>query len=132
MLNKSFPTAVILHQHAQNTHHDWLLVDPFCVGQKHSCKTFRVLWGPQIWADQGAICGQEIAHHRSHYLTYQGKIDGNRGTATPVDEGGFEVLMWSESRIVVDVKMYHFAGRAVLERYFGEEAGSLWRILLEK
>ena len=132
MVVEELQTAVILHQHPDQTHFDWLLVDPFKIGGSHACKTFRVLYGPGVWAEQGVICGEEIAYHRDHYLTYQGEVSGDRGFVTPVDEGKFEMLTWREEEIVAEVFMYDFVGRVTLERYVGEDAGSLWRISFNK
>ena len=59
-------------------------------------------------------------------------MSGDRGFVTPVDEGEFEVLAWAEDRVVVELKLFSFSGRAVFERYFGEGVGSLWRVSLKK
>ena len=63
---KTYSTAVVLHQHPEHTHYDWLLVDPLRLEDSHVCKTFRVIYSPQVWGDGGGfMCGRNSVSSRS-------------------------------------------------------------------
>lgn len=78
------PTVILYHQTASGSHYDWLWLDP--VSSKHLLGV-RVPCPPNQWVLRQSFLAQPLAPHRLAYLTYQGKVSGDRGSVVQVAKG---------------------------------------------
>lgn len=63
----------------------------------------------------GATRGaRPLSDHRLVYLDYEGEISMGRGTVTRLDRGVYEPLVWTGSRIDVNLRGDRFKGRVEL------------------
>jgi DNA polymerase Ligase (LigD) len=87
----------------------------------------------RTWAiDLPLVAGQDLparalADHRLIYLDYEGEISGNRGSIRRVDAGTYRPLVWSASRVRVELAGSQLAGEVELCES-GSETGAtvLW------
>jgi len=68
---------------------------------------------PKGEQSQGA---DALADHRLAYLEYEGPVSGDRGTVSRWDEGEYETLEESPTRVCVQLHGIHWRGKLTLER----------------
>ncbi|HEX7008513.1 MAG TPA: hypothetical protein VF184_00935 [Phycisphaeraceae bacterium] len=116
-MTRAQPTVLLLHTTSQGRHHDWFIGDPRQAGMADArLWTARVAHASRHWARLGRFALTPLPPHRRHYLRYQGPISGGRGSVQRVDAGWVIPLLWTESRIVLDVHLRMFCGRIELRR----------------
>jgi hypothetical protein len=113
---RELPTVLLKHTTAQGTHYDWLLAHPDDGLPDGRLWTARVDHPSSDWPGLLVWNLTPIEPHRREYLTNQGPISGGRGTVTRVDEGVFVPQLWTDSRIVIDLRFAHAANRVGLTR----------------
>ena len=57
-----------------------------------------------------------LADHRLAYLQYEGPVSGDRGTVSRWDEGEYETIGESPTRICVQIRGIRWQGKLSLER----------------
>ncbi len=67
-----------------------------------------------------------LPDHRLVYLDFQGPISGGRGEVRRVAAGRFEVVSWSEDRVLVVLEGDQLIGEAE----FSRDAGGGWGLFL--
>jgi hypothetical protein len=94
-------------------------------------RTWAVAERPEPGRDLPA---RPLADHRLAYLEYEGPITGGRGTVRRVDRGEYDVVSWSESRVVVELRGGRYSGPAELRaEASGTPAGAFtWTLRLGK
>lgn len=114
------PTVLLRHETRQGAHYDWMLADPETTDQARTLWTARVDTPTRHWTSLRSWRLRQIQHHRQHYLTYQGSLAPRqglpRGTVRRVDRGWFVPLIWTRSRIVLDLRMRFVQGRIEARR----------------
>src|SRR5690606_31564267 len=98
----------------EGRHFDWLLGDP--TNPRGRLWTARVPVSSRQWRRLRRWPLEPIQPHRRRYLRYQGSLTGGRGTVRRVDEGTHQPIVWTGSRIVLELSMKGCAGRVELRR----------------
>ena len=138
-------TVLLRHQMHGWTHYDWLLVDPTALRD-----AARPLWTARtslpsgVWPKLGSWLLAPARPHRRVYLTYQGPVpapgsaetphadapgllppapSAGRGVVTRVDAGRFLPLVWTPSRIVIELELRRAGGVVELRRI----SAACWR-----
>ena len=119
------PTVLLRHQTRHGQHYDWLLCDPR--DPAGPLPTFRVAQPTAMWATLRCVDLEPIAAHRRVYLAYEGNISGGRGQVRRVDQGVFTPVMWTASRIVIDLRTRCLTSRIEMRRV----SSALWRARVE-
>jgi len=70
---------------------------------------------------------EPLPDHRIAYLDYEGPISGGRGSVTRWDHGEFDIIEWSDTRRVVELRGEKLTCRATIERISEEPAK--WRLV---
>ncbi|MEM6551162.1 MAG: hypothetical protein AAF750_03445, partial [Planctomycetota bacterium] len=65
--------------------------------------TFRAPAPPHHWPHLGHLILTPLPPHRDHYLRYQGPVSPQRGTVTRVAKGHAYPLIWTATRIRLDL-----------------------------
>ncbi len=110
-------TALLQHVTRNGTHYDWLIDAPVVAGLSAD----RPLWAARVplptrdWRTARVLVIDVIQPHRRLYLRYQGPVAGDRGEVVRVDAGDARPVMWTASRLVLDVHMRHYTGRIDLQ-----------------
>ncbi len=112
-------TAIIEHTTADGVHYDWLiedprLPDPHAVNARLS--TFRVPKPPTQWSTSNTLVIKALPPHRRAYLTWQGRVSGDRGRVRRIADGKCLTTLWSTDRIVLIVQMQGLSCNAELRR----------------
>eukprot|EP00752_Nemacystus_decipiens_P016137 g14430.t1 len=100
-------TAILEHRTADGVHYDWLIEDPRLPNPKATDArlwTARVTPPPQDWPRLRRFALTVIPPHRRVYLDYQGPVSGDRGEVRRLASGVCEVSLWSEVRIVMQLR----------------------------
>ena len=53
-------------------------------------------WRAEVWRPTGPIAVERIGDHRQAYLTFEGKLSGNRGSVRRVEQGICEIEIQAE------------------------------------
>ena len=109
-------TALLRHTLRAEQHFDWLIHDPRPPHPSHAYWTLRVPLPTWQWCQTPSLIVESIAHHRKHYLRYQGPVSGGRGSVMRVDEGSTRCVLWSESVRRFVVRFHHLHGAIDLHR----------------
>jgi hypothetical protein len=67
---------------------------------------------------------RDLPDHRAAYLDYEGPVSGGRGSVSRWDQGTYEIVQQSDTRLVVELSGQRMTGRAVLQR---GEAADAWQ-----
>ncbi len=132
MNNPSFPVTLILHQHPQQTHYDWLLWNPQKAQAAHPCETFQLLYPPNRWSSIKRFTAQKISDHREHYLKYQGPISQHRGYVTPIDQGQYQIIQWTPTQIQIHIQLFEFQGQISFAKQKQCPSSTHWLVNCEK
>ena len=109
------PAALLRHQTPTGSHYDWLLGIPGSESDPAAkLWTARVDLPSTHWRDAGKCTLTRLPDHRRAYLSYQGPISGGRGQVIRVDRGQVLPLRWTDTRILLDVQLTQYQGRAEL------------------
>lgn len=89
---------------------------------------------PHDWQDiegltiaaSNSVAVEQLADHRLAYLDYEGRVRGDRGTVTRIDEGTYESRMRAADRLVVDVVGKVIRGEIELQR--NADQSSQWQL----
>jgi DNA polymerase Ligase (LigD) len=103
--------ALLIHDSPRGLHYDFLLE----AGEV--LKTWAL---PRVPAAGDEIECEALPDHRLVYLDYEGPVSGNRGTVTRYDSGSFQVVLWTDGEVVVEVAGEKLAGRIELRRMPGQ------------
>lgn len=115
------PAALLRHQTQAGSHFDWLLGIPGSESDPAArLWTARVDLPSTHWRDAGKLTLTRLPDHRRIYLTYQGPISGGRGQVIRVDQGQVLPLLWTATRIHLDVQFTHYQGIAELHKLTGD------------
>lgn len=109
------PRYVVLQHDSPFLHWDFMLE----IGE--ALRTWRLMRRP---ARGDEIAAQAMPNHRIAYLDYVGPVSGNRGHVTRWDDGRYETIDESVSRIEVALAGEKLRGRAILLQ---PKAGGQWR-----
>ena len=102
-------TALLRHTTRDGLHFDWLLTDPRDpAGLLWTARTGRP---SDEWAKLPCWDLTPISGHRRTYLTYEGPVSGDRGEVSRVDQGYFTAELWTDARIVIDLRFERCEGR---------------------
>ena len=64
--------------------------------------------------DNQVFVASRLANHRIEYLTFEGKLSGNRGTVTRIDQGTFEpTIEISQQQFSIFIQTTKFQGELV-------------------
>jgi hypothetical protein len=63
-----------------------------------------------------ALPARKLGDHRRAYLEYEGEISGNRGSVRRVEQGTYEVEVWTDDRVVVRLFGAQLVGTAELRK----------------
>ena len=104
--------AILTHDHPF-LHWDLLLEDG------PACRTWRLLAEP---APGQTVAAQSLPNHRLHYLEYQGRVGGGRGTVTQWDTGTYATRVDlgqpdAATGVCVTLSGQRLRGRCVLVRH---------------
>jgi hypothetical protein len=87
--------------------HDWPFLHwDLMLEDGEILRTWRLSQPPDT---QGAVDAEALPDHRLAYLDYEGPVSGDRGTVLRWDQGTYELLDRTESRVVI-----RFAGRKLI------------------
>jgi hypothetical protein len=118
---------LLCHTTRSGRHYDWLIAfGPDCggpVSESAGLWTGRTQVPSGAWRAAGAFNLEVIEPHRRVYLQRQGPIGGGRGTVVRIDQGSARPLLWTHTRIALEVAMQQFRGRLELRRL----DGARWR-----
>lgn len=62
------------------------------------------------------LLARRLADHRPAYLDYEGEISGGRGRVSRIDQGEYDVAVWSDRCVRVELRGARFRGRSELRR----------------
>ena len=111
---RRLPTVLLRHETHGGCHYDWLMVDPH--DPDGPLWTGRTRLSSQAWSVLRRWEVEPIDAHRRVYLRYEGPISGNRGSVVRVDEGQIVPRLWTELRIVLELRMSGCRGLVQLVR----------------
>ena len=66
-----------------------------------------------------AVDGEALANHRTAYLTFEGPLDGDRGSVQRWDAGIFEWLEQAENRLVIKLDGTRLRGVLAIDNIAG-------------
>lgn len=101
------PRFVVLRHEWEGVHFDLMLE------QGGVLRTWAL---PEPLGDGRTIAARALPDHRAAYLEYEGPISGDRGEVRRIAEGRFEVLVWADDRIEVEVLDDQLNGKLALWR----------------
>jgi hypothetical protein len=111
--------ALLIHDSPRGLHYDFLLQSGDVL------KTWAL---PQLPARDVPLDCDALPDHRPHYLDYEGPVSGDRGTVARWDSGPYQIEVWAEDAIVVQLGGEKLAGRIELRRMLEQPAR--WRFLM--
>ncbi len=106
------PTVMLEHITRTGRHYDWLMGLPGSQRDPESrLWAARTQWPTRTWRYSAKLELTPLPLHRTVYLNYQGPLTGNRGVVRRIDTGDVLPLIWTRSRMVLDVRMQGFSGQ---------------------
>ena len=119
--------VILLHElppgHQRATHWDFMLEDG------ETLKTWAL---EEELQPGGEACAQQLADHRLDYLEYEGPISGGRGRVSRWDEGDFQWIEKTDTRLSVLLDGQRHSGVASFMRLPEEDgaASQRWSVSL--
>ncbi len=113
------PMVILKHVSRTGSHYDWLLANPR--DPAGPLWTARMNCTSAHWRQQERWMLEPLPAHRRSYLHHQGPIGPGpkgetRGSVVRLDSGSFTPLLWTATRMILDVKLAAFDGRVQLQR----------------
>ena len=120
-------TVLLRHDTSHAAHYDWLFQPPAALGVPNvPLWSARVTHPSWCWPITRHWPVHQFDDHRYAYLAYQGPISGDRGSVKRIDIGHVRPILWSASRIVLNLQFQHCVGLVRLDRITGPH----WRAQL--
>lgn len=97
--------VILRHDSPRSLHWDFMLE------HDGALRTWALESPPSVGT---TIAAEALADHRLAYLDYEGPISGNRGVVARWDTGDYEVSLWNDDRVCVNLRGQKLQGAAEL------------------